>query len=105
MFLGAAGGIALSHLPGLPLVAGTAMGIGTMCAVMLKLPMTSVLLATLLMLSDGLAVMPLVIVAVVVGYVVSVRLSPALAPAPAVAPAEAAEETTRPPAEAPVPGS
>ncbi len=105
MFLGAAGGIALSHLPGLPLVAGTAMGIGTMCAVMLKLPMTSVLLATLLMLSDGLAVMPLVIVAVVVGYVVSVRLSPALAPAPAAAPAEAAEETTGPPAEAPVPGS
>ncbi len=92
-------------LPGLPLVAGAAMGIGTMCAVMLKLPMTSVLLATLLMLSDGLAVMPLVIVAVVVGYVVSVRLSPALAPAPAAAPAEAAEETTGPPAEAPVPGS
>ena len=33
MFLGAAGGIALSHLPGLPLVAGAAMGIGAMTAV------------------------------------------------------------------------
>ncbi len=85
LFLGAAGGIALSHLPGLPLVAGVAMGIGAMCAGMLKLPMTSVLLATLLLLSDGLAVMPLVIVAVVVAYVVSSRLEPAPAAAPAAA--------------------
>ena len=61
MFLGAAGGVVLSHLPGLPLVAGVAMGIGAMCVVMLKLPLTSVLLATLLLFSDGLAVMPLVI--------------------------------------------
>ena len=39
-----------------------------MCVVMLALPMTSVLLATLLLFSDGLAVMPLVIVAVVVAH-------------------------------------
>jgi hypothetical protein len=36
--------------------------------VMLKLPLTSTLLATLLLYSDGLDVMPLVIVAVVVAY-------------------------------------
>src|SRR6202000_2774890 len=48
-YSGAAGGIALSHLPGLPLVPGVAMGIGAMCAVMLRLPLTSVLLATLLL--------------------------------------------------------
>ena len=77
MFLGAVGGIALSHLPGLPLVAGAAMGIGAMCAVMLRLPFTSVLLATLLLSSDGLQVMPLAIVAVVVAYVASARLAPA----------------------------
>lgn len=77
MFVGAAGGIALSHLPGLPEVAGVAMGIGAMCAVMLTLPLTSVLLATLLLASDGLAVMPLVIVAVVVAYVTSARIAPA----------------------------
>jgi H+/Cl- antiporter ClcA len=82
MFLGAAGGIALSHLPGLPLVAGAAMGIGSMSVVMLTLPMTAVLLATLLLLSDGLAVMPLVIVAVVVAYVASARVIPHLAAAP-----------------------
>jgi H+/Cl- antiporter ClcA len=86
MFLGAAGGIALSHLPGLPLAPGVAMGIGAMSVVMLKLPMTSVLLATLLLLSDGLAVMPLVIVAVAVAYVASARLTPAPGQPPAAAP-------------------
>jgi H+/Cl- antiporter ClcA len=97
MFLGAAGGIALSHLPGLPLVAGVAMGIGAMSVVMLKLPLTSVLLATVLLASDALAVMPLVIVAVAVAYVASARLTPAPAgsgpspAAPASAPAPASE--------------
>jgi hypothetical protein len=81
MFLGAAGGIALSHAPGLPMVTGAAMGIGAMCAAMLRLPMTSVLLATLLLLSDGVAVMPLVIVAVVVSHVVTTRLTPVPVPA------------------------
>src|SRR5262249_30130102 len=80
MFLGAAGGIALSHLPGLPVVAGVAMGIGAMSVVMLTLPLTSVLLATLLLLSDGLAVMPLVIVAVVVAHVTAARIAPASLP-------------------------
>jgi H+/Cl- antiporter ClcA len=86
MFLGAAGGVALSHLPGLPLVPGVAMGIGAMSVVMLNLPMTSVLLATLLLASDGLTVMPLVIVAVAVAYVASARLTPAPEPAPTAAP-------------------
>src|SRR5580700_4239635 len=87
LFLGGVGGVALSHLPGLPLVAGVAMGIGAMSVVMLRLPLTSVLLATLLLASDGLALMPLVIVSVVVAYVLSARLAPAPAtsgdPAPA----------------------
>ncbi len=91
LFLGAVGGAALSHLPGLPLVYGVAMGIGAMCAVMLRLPLTSVLLATVLLSSDGLQVTPLVIVAVVVAYVASARLAPPPAPAPAPPhPAEAA---------------
>jgi chloride channel protein, CIC family len=76
IFIGAAGGLAMSHLPGLPLVAGVAMGIGAMCVVMLKLPLTSVMLATLLIFEDGLAVTPIVIVAVVVAHVVSARLAP-----------------------------
>jgi hypothetical protein len=52
------------------------MGIGAMCTVMLTLPLTSVLLATLLIASDGLAAMPLVIVAVVIAYVLTARLTP-----------------------------
>jgi len=83
IFLGAVGGVALSHLPGLPEVYGVAMGIGAMTAVMLRLPLTSVLLAALLLGSDGVAVTPVVIVAVVVAYVVSARLTPAPAPAQA----------------------
>jgi H+/Cl- antiporter ClcA len=82
MFIGAAGGMALSHLAGLPLIAGVAMGIGAMCAVMLRLPFTSVLLATLLLAGDGLTVMPLVIVAVVVAYVSTAWLTPVPAAAP-----------------------
>ena len=75
MFIGAAGGLALSDLPGLPAIAGAAMGVGAMSVVMLKLPLTSVLLATLLLASNGLTLMPLVIVSVVVAYVASARLT------------------------------
>ena len=65
MFVGAAGDIVFSRVPGLTLVAGFAMGIGAMSAAMLRLPPVSVLLATLLIGSQGLTVVPLVIVAVV----------------------------------------
>jgi H+/Cl- antiporter ClcA len=80
MFIGAAGGIALSHLPGLPMVAGAGMGIGAMTTVMLGLPLTGVLLASLFLSADGLALSPLVIVAVVVAYVAAARLRPAPQP-------------------------
>ncbi len=97
MFVGAAGGIALSHLPGLPMVAGVAMGIGAMCVVMLTLPLTSVLLATLLMFENGVAVMPLVIVAVVVAHVMTARLTGRAATEPSSTEPSAA---AAPPAEA-----
>ncbi len=79
MFIGAVGGIALSHLPGLPMIAGAAMGIGAMTVAMLGLPLVSVLLVMLFLQADGLALTPLVIVAVVVSYVVSAQLVPATA--------------------------
>jgi H+/Cl- antiporter ClcA len=82
IFIGAAGGMAASGLPGLELVPAVAMGIGAMSAVMLKLPLTSTMLATLLLGTDGLAAMPLVIVAVVVAYVLTAHLTPAPKPAP-----------------------
>jgi H+/Cl- antiporter ClcA len=106
MFLGAAGGITLSHLPGLPLVPGVAMGIGAMSVVLLRLPLTSVLLATLLLAADGLAVMPLVIVAVAVAYVASARLTPPATATPAApttaTPAEARVQASPTPAQRPV---
>jgi H+/Cl- antiporter ClcA len=77
LFIGAAGGVAASHLPGLDLIPAAAMGIGAMATVMLTLPLTSTMLATLLLGADGLQVMPVVIVAVVVAYVVTARITPA----------------------------
>jgi hypothetical protein len=50
-----------------------------MTAAVMKLPLTSVLLASLLLLSDAAKVMPLVIVAVVVAYVAVARIEPRLA--------------------------
>jgi H+/Cl- antiporter ClcA len=102
LFIGAAGGMAMSHLPGLTLVAGAAMGIGAMSAVMLTLPLTSVLLATVLLFSDGVEVTPLVIVSVVVAYVAAARLAPPPEPEPA-GPAQAGSAAAAGPAPAPGP--
>jgi H+/Cl- antiporter ClcA len=85
LFIGACIGLLISHLPGLNPVAGAAMGMGATAAVMLTLPLTSVLLATLLLFSDGVRVMPLVIVAVVVAYMIGARLAPKPVPEPAPA--------------------
>jgi H+/Cl- antiporter ClcA len=74
LFIGAAIGLIAAELPGMSLVPGVAIGIGAMCVSILKLPFTSVLLATVLLSSDSYAVMPLAIVAVVVAYVLTVWL-------------------------------
>ena len=71
MFIGAALGIAASGLPGMNLAAAISMGIGAMCAAMLRLPLTSTLLATLLLGVDGVAVTPQVVVAVAVAFVIT----------------------------------
>ena len=85
MYIGAAGGIALSHLGGsLPMIAGAAMGVGAMTAATLKMPMTAALLPSLLFASDAPKLIPVVIVAVAVSYVVSVRINPS--PVDAAAP-------------------
>jgi chloride channel protein, CIC family len=77
IFIGAAGGLAAADLPGMSLVPGVAMGMGAMSAVMLGLPLTSTLLAALLLGTNGLNALPLVIVAVVVAHVLSARLTAA----------------------------
>ena len=71
IFIGAAGGIALSHIGHLPLIAGASMGMAAMLVSMLGLPLTSVMLTVVLVGADGVALTPLVIVAVVVAFVAS----------------------------------
>ena len=75
MYIGAAVGLALSHLPGLEAIPGVAIGIGAFTVGILRLPITSVLLTSLFLGQDGITVMPLTIIAVVVSYVLTQRLS------------------------------
>ena len=86
LFIGAAGGMVLSHSLGLPMVAGAAMGMGAMTTAMLGLPLTAVLITTLFLGENGLTLMPVVIVAVAVSYVATARLTP-VEPVPGAAPA------------------
>jgi H+/Cl- antiporter ClcA len=86
--------MAVADLPGLSLVPAVAMGIGAMSAAMLGLPLTSTLLATVLLGTDGLNVMPVVIVAVVVAHVTAARLGPA--PEPATEPTATSAADPRP---------
>ena len=74
MFVGAVLGTAAAGLPGMSLAPAIAMGIGAMSAAMLRLPLTSVLLATLLLGTDGVSVTPQVVVAVVVAFVITTVL-------------------------------
>jgi H+/Cl- antiporter ClcA len=74
MFIGAVLGIAVAGLPGMSLAPAIAMGIGALCAAMLRLPLTSTLLATLLLGADGVSVTPQVVVAVVVAFVLTTVL-------------------------------
>lgn len=74
MFVGAVMGVAASHLPGMSLAPAIAMGIGAVGVAMLRLPLTSTLLATLLLGTDGISVTPQVVVAVVVSFVLTMVL-------------------------------
>jgi H+/Cl- antiporter ClcA len=89
MFLGAVLGIATSGLPGMSLAPAIGMGIGAMCAAMLRLPLTATLLATLLLGADGVSVTPQVVVAVAVAFVVTYVL-------PVPGPKEPAQSATPP---------
>jgi H+/Cl- antiporter ClcA len=76
MFLGAAGGVMASHLAGFPESAAVAVGLGATVACVLRLPLTGVVVATLLCShAAGIGVEPLVIVGVVVAYVATLLLS------------------------------
>jgi chloride channel protein, CIC family len=79
IYLGAAGGIAASHLPGMPQTPAIAVGMGVMVVAFLKLPLSAVVIATALTASAGLAVGPLIIIGVVVAYLATLALEGRLA--------------------------
>jgi H+/Cl- antiporter ClcA len=98
MYIGAAAGILASHLPGFDLTGAVGVGIGAGVVSMLRLPLSAVVLATLLLDKSGLGAGPLIIVGVVVAYLVTVGLSrafdpPATDPAPDATPAGTAPRT------------
>ena len=94
MFIGAAMGIAASGLPGMSLAPAIGMGIGAMCATMLRLPLTSALLATVLLGADGISVTPQVIIAVVVAFVLTMVLPTPGPKEPDLLPTMGAKRTT-----------
>ncbi len=83
VFLGAAGGLMASHLPGYSLTPAVAVGMAAAVAAILRLPLSAVVLATLMTSTAGGGQEPLIIVAVVVAYIVTLIVSQLLATEPA----------------------
>lgn len=81
MMVGAVLGMAMAGLPGMSTASAIGMGIGAMCVAMLRLPLTSTLLAVLLLGPDGISVTPQVIVAVVSAFVLT-NVLPSVGPQP-----------------------
>ena len=75
VFLGAAAGLLASHLPGFPVTPAVAVGMGAATAAVLKLPLSAIVLATLLTSKGGTGDEPLIIVGVVVAYIVALLMS------------------------------
>ncbi|HST17283.1 MAG TPA: chloride channel protein [Gaiellaceae bacterium] len=88
IFLGAAAGVMAAHLPHYAETQGVAVLVGAACVSILRLPLSSVMIALLLSINAGLAIAPLVVVGVVVAYLASEALTAyvdariAAAPAP-----------------------
>jgi H+/Cl- antiporter ClcA len=89
LFLGAAAGLMMAQLPGFSIAPGVAVGMGAATVAVLRLPLSAVVIASVLAVKSGAGTEPLVIVGVVVSYIVSVRLSPPDAPASDQSPAPA----------------
>ena len=85
LFLGTVGGLLAADLPGLAETPAVAVVMGAACVSMLRLPLSSVVIALLLTSSAGLAVGPLIIVAVTVAYITTEVIAARFEPAPAAA--------------------
>jgi hypothetical protein len=74
LFIGAAAGVLASHLPGFDLTGAVAVGMGAGAVGVLKLPLSCVVLASLLVSKSGVGASPLIIVGVVVAYLITIGL-------------------------------
>src|SRR3954469_6357932 len=75
LFLGAVAGVMGSHLPGFDVTPAVAVGMGAAVVAVLRLPLSAVVLASLLTVKSSLADTPLIIVGVVVAYLVTMALA------------------------------
>ncbi|HEY3728829.1 MAG TPA: chloride channel protein [Solirubrobacteraceae bacterium] len=75
IFLGAAGGILFSHLPGFPITPAVAVGMAASVVAVLRLPLTAVVIGTVLTAKSGVSAEPLIIVGAVVAHVVTALLT------------------------------
>ena len=75
IFLGVVAGLMAAHLPGYAQPQAVAALVAAGCVSVLRLPLSSAMIALLLSIKAGLAVAPLVIVAVVVAYLASEALT------------------------------
>ncbi len=75
IFLGVAAGLLAAHLPGYTETPAVAALVGASCVSVLRLPLASVMIATLLSAKAGLEVAPLIIIAVVIAYLTSEALT------------------------------
>ena len=82
LFLGAAAGVMASQLPGFPLTPAVAVGMSAGVACILKLPLSAVVLGTVLTSKAGLGASPLIVVGVAVAYLATLALDGLAAPAP-----------------------
>jgi H+/Cl- antiporter ClcA len=80
LFLGSAAGLMAGQLPGFEVTPAIAVGMGAAVVAVLRLPLSSVILALVLASKAGLATSPLIIVGVVVAYLTAQALSPAALP-------------------------
>jgi hypothetical protein len=92
LFLGAVGGLLAANLPGFSETPAVAVLMGAMCVSMLRLPLSSIVIALLLTYTAGLGASPLIIVAVVIAYLTINRLSVIRARFPRPAPAAVENE-------------
>lgn len=75
VFLGAAGGLLAARLPGFALTPAVAVGMGAATAAVLRLPLSAIVLATLLTSPAGTGQEPLIIVGVVVAFLTVLGLA------------------------------